>query len=241
MKREAKVELKSFHLPVILSLMLIMGMIAGTAYGQDLAIGKVAGPGPNPIPSYYYENDQFTYTITVVSTGTNNNVTITDVLPLEVDFVSSNPPVDGNPTVSYDAVAGRYTVTWNAGTVVDTQVTLDITVQIVTSPEGCIQICNQASVDSDESDPAVSNLECIDYRPSADLEVHKDIVFCDTAYHDPNLTPPDTGQWVGPFIEGQQLVFEVSVVNNGPTMPTTYRSTTCCQARIFRRPRVWSM
>jgi choice-of-anchor A domain-containing protein/uncharacterized repeat protein (TIGR01451 family) len=121
----------------------IQGAVATVTPQQaDLGVGKsLSNPAPNV-------GEQFTYTVSVVNGGpdTATNVTLEDVLPSQVTFVSASPSQG-----TYDPD----TRIWTVGTVeVATPKTLTITVQVASPGVGV----NTASVlHSDQFDPNAEN------------------------------------------------------------------------------------
>ena len=112
----------------------------------DLSVSMSAPAGAAP-------GSQFDYTIVVGNDGPVDatNVTLTDVLPAGVSYVSSNFPGAG-PTASCTEASG--TVTCALGTLLkNTTTTVTITVQVNTLGE----LSNTASVTADQPDPNPAN------------------------------------------------------------------------------------
>jgi len=156
----------------------------------DLSISKTHSPEP------VTAGEQLTYTLTIHNSGpsTAPSVVVTDVLPIEVSFVSATP--------SSGTCAGTTTLTCNLGSMSNGQ-TRTITVVVNVKPDtpnGAI-IVNNASVTSDALDP--DNGDNVDSSPatvqtSADLRIIK-------------TDSPD------PVIAGANLTYVLAVTNLGPS------------------------
>jgi uncharacterized repeat protein (TIGR01451 family) len=104
--------------------------------------------------------DQVTYTLTYRNTGEANatNVTINEPLPAGTAFVSCSDSC----TQSGDGSS----VSWSLGTVAPgASGSVTLTVRITTD-QGC-EICNVATIDSDQTSPLPSNQVCITIVPEA--------------------------------------------------------------------------
>ncbi|HRK72771.1 MAG TPA: SdrD B-like domain-containing protein, partial [Rhodothermales bacterium] len=143
-----------------------------------------------------------TFTISVVNKGPSNatGVTVSDVLPTGLQFVSANP------AAAYNAATGA----WTIGNVAVNQT---VTLQIVAKPTTTEQVRNYAQVatanetDIDSTPGNNSNTEddddavVLSTRPQIDLELTKTV----------NTTSPQLGGTV---------TFTISVVNKGPAPAT---------------------
>lgn len=101
--------------------------------------------------------DQITYTITVSNDGTAdaNNVVITDVLTDSLDFVSATVPV--TPTDQADGTT-LLLMTFASLPPQAQDIVVTLVVEVNAEGEGRTIVTNQASVDSDETDPVSSDL-----------------------------------------------------------------------------------
>jgi uncharacterized repeat protein (TIGR01451 family) len=159
----------------------------------DLALTKTDSPDPVLV------GGTLTYTLTVTNNGPNSatGVTLTDSLPANVTFVSSNPAA---PTCSQAAGV----VTCNLGTIAsgaNSVVTISVTPQAAAVPS----VTNSASVTAAEVDPNSANNTIISQtttvNPAADLAVTK-------------TDSPD------PVVVGNNVTYTVTVANNGPSQAT---------------------
>jgi uncharacterized repeat protein (TIGR01451 family) len=160
----------------------------------DLALTKTDSPDPVLV------GGTLTYTLTVTNNGPNSatGVTLTDTLPANVTFVSSNPAA---PTCSQAAGV----VTCNLGTIAsgaNSVVTISVTPQAAAVPS----VTNSASVTAAEVDPNSADNTNISQtttvNPAADLAVTK-------------TDSPD------PVVVGNNVTYTVTVANNGPSPATT--------------------
>jgi uncharacterized repeat protein (TIGR01451 family) len=160
----------------------------------DLALAKtVSDPTPNV-------GDTITFTVTLTDKGpdTATNVTVTDLLPAGLNFVSANPGAG----TTYDSVNGL----WTVGTVTTTAAqTLTLTAR-VDSPEART---NTATIShSDQFDPDSSNNQAsaTETPQQADLALQKSV-------NDPHPNVGDT------------ITFTVTLTNNGPDTATNAQVT----------------
>jgi len=164
------------------------GSATVTPQEADLVVGKrVSNPTPNV-------GDVITYTVTLANDGPNNatGVTLQDVLPAQVSYLSSTATVG-----SYDPA----TRTWTVGSV-PVGVTQMLTIMaLVTSPNP--QTNTAAISHSDQFDPDTSNnSNTASITPQqADLELTKIV-----SNPRPNV--------------GDMVTFTVGVTNNGPSAGT---------------------
>src|SRR5262249_9212040 len=108
----------------------------------DLAVTKTVS---NPTP---YFGDNVTYTVTLTDNGPNNatGVTVSDLLPAGLKFVSATPSQG-----TYDSTTGL----WTVGNVTQKQVlTFQVVAQVI-SPNA--QINTAAVASADQRDPNSSN------------------------------------------------------------------------------------
>ncbi len=110
--------------------------------GADMSISKVGSP------SAVSPGGALTYTLTVHNAGpaTATGVTVTDVLPATVGFVSAS--------ASQGACGGTTAVTCSLGTL-STGASVTVTIVVRAGPAGSLS--NTASVTANESDPDISN------------------------------------------------------------------------------------
>ena len=170
-----------------------------TPQQADLAVTKTVS---NATPNV---GDTITYTLTVANSGpdTATGVTVADLLPAGVTFVSSNP---GQGT--YDEVTG----VWTVGTVAAAATpTLTITVTV----NALNQIVNTATVDGDQFDPNLgNNTDSTSTDPqAADLALVKTV-------NDPT---PNVGD---------QITFTVTLTNTGPHSATGVQVTDLLPAGV---------
>jgi uncharacterized repeat protein (TIGR01451 family) len=160
-----------------------------TPQQADLAVGKsVSNPTPNV-------GDTITYTVTLTNSGPDaaTGVTLRDVLPAGVSFVSTS------------ATAGAFdpaTRTWTVGTVsVGATQTLTITVQVVSpNPQA-----NTAAVQhADQFDPNPAN----NTATSSETPQQADLVLAKTVS---NATPN----------VGDTVTFTITLTNTGPAAATS--------------------
>jgi uncharacterized repeat protein (TIGR01451 family) len=164
----------------------------------------VAGT-PDPTPA----GQPLTYVVTARNNGPSQafNVTVTDVLPLDVYFVSATPSTGTcsvKPTTNSITTVGNRTVTCALGTLaLNVQQTVTITVRPRTLLRG-LTIHDTASVSttSIESEPGSANnmatLTTMVGNPSLDLLVNK-------------------VESVDPVSVGDQTVYTITVNNTGPS------------------------
>ncbi|MDD3877889.1 MAG: gliding motility-associated C-terminal domain-containing protein, partial [Bacteroidales bacterium] len=151
----------------------------------DLAITKVSSANP------VLAGDTLTYTITVVNNGYSNaaNVTVTDILPVDLVFVSAT-------TTTGTWNAPLWTIgTLNSG---DTAVLTVITYVQAGTPNG-ITISNTATVSSTTPDPDGSN--------NSDTELTYVNAFADLA-----ITKTANNDTV---VAGENVIYTITVTNYG--------------------------
>ena len=139
-----------------------------------------------------YYNEIFTYTLNITNNGPDvaQNVTLTDILPKEVSFLSSNEP-------PYEIIDSNYTWTFPFIAIGETKT---ITIKVLVETTNIGTITNHAHVTSDTIDSSLANNNIsentyVDY--SAELSVIKT---CDT----------ETA------IAGDNLTYTINVTNHGP-------------------------
>uniref|UniRef100_UPI0026131A4C T9SS type B sorting domain-containing protein n=1 Tax=uncultured Aquimarina sp. TaxID=575652 RepID=UPI0026131A4C len=162
----------------------------------DLVIAKIVD---NAAPD---EGDTINYTITVTNNGpaAATNVSLTDVLPVGVTFVSANPAADYNSAIGV----------WNIGDILDGGVeTLIITATVDVGTSGDTITNTVTAVNLDQID---NNTTTDD--PSEDIIVNNevDLVVAKTV---DNATPD----------EGDTINYTITVTNNGPARATTVSIT----------------
>jgi uncharacterized repeat protein (TIGR01451 family) len=160
----------------------------------DLSLTKVPTAGP------YYVGQPLTYTLTVNNPGpsTATTVTLTDTLPVELDFVSVSP--------TPDCTEAGGVVTCNFGELTSTGT---VSATLVVSPNTSGTFTNTAQVTASTYDPDTTNNSAevqITANPSADL----------------SLTKVPTN---GPYYVGQPLTYTLNVNNPGPSTATTVTLT----------------
>ncbi|WP_429725827.1 gliding motility-associated C-terminal domain-containing protein [Aquimarina litoralis] len=157
----------------------------------DLVIAKTVDDGTPD------EGDTINYTITVTNNGpaTATNVSLTDVLPAGVTFVSSTPAAD------YNAAVG----VWTIGDLLDgdiTTLTLTATVDAGTSGDTITNTVTSVILDQVDNDTTADDLsEDIIVNNEVDLVVAKIV---------DNPTPD----------EGSNVTYTITVTNNGPAQAT---------------------
>ncbi len=134
--------------------------------------------------------ENITWAITVENLGPSDaaNVTIDDVLPPEVSFVSVDNP-------SCSEAAGTVSCAF-ATLALDNSVTVTVVAEVDPSVADGTTIANTATTDSDSSDP-VSDTETTDIRRESDLQITK--------------------QSDGDVVAGTSQSYTITVVNNGPS------------------------
>ncbi|MGP4038682.1 DUF7948 domain-containing protein [Gracilibacillus sp. D59] len=159
----------------------------------DLSIVKTDAPDPVLV------GENLTYTVTVTNNGPSpaTGVTIEDLLPTEVTFVSASPNCTFNPATN--------TVTCDIGNMAPGE---SETITIVVTPNQAGTIINIAMVSGNEEDPDPDNNVAIAVtsveqpgEPSADLTITK-------------TDMPD------PVLVGETLTYTVTAINNGPSPAT---------------------
>ncbi|RAJ80341.1 putative repeat protein (TIGR01451 family)/gliding motility-associated-like protein [Chitinophaga dinghuensis] len=152
----------------------------------DLQVKKVADKSTVDI------NGNVTFTITVTNNGASkaSGVTLTDVLPAGLTFVSASP-------ATYISGAG----TWDAGTM---NANTSKVLTIVTKATTVGTVTNTASVSGNEYDPIPgnnSNQAIVTIIPITDLAVNKTV----------DNSTPDVGT---------NVTFTITATNNGPSDAT---------------------
>jgi uncharacterized repeat protein (TIGR01451 family) len=137
--------------------------------------------------------DELDYVLRVTNAGPSDaqQVAVTDTLPANVSFVSAEAPC------TFDAPTR--VVTCQLGTLAPGTRELDLTVEVLSSATG--NVVNPASVTTTTDDPDLDNNDDEETTPigtSADLAIEK------SAGSDP-------------FIQGDEITFELEVTNNGPS------------------------
>ena len=155
---------------------------------SDLSIAKTDSPDPVGL------GQELTYTLIVTNHGPDTavNVIVTDTLPSEVTFVSAAPNGCNN---------NNGIVTCNLGSL-DKDATATVTIVVTPTAEGTIT--NNATVQSDATDPNPSDntaTETTEVRPPKPVS-------------DLSITKTDAPDPVG---VGQQLTYMLTVTNNGPS------------------------
>jgi uncharacterized repeat protein (TIGR01451 family) len=168
----------------------------------DVTITKFGSPSP------VSAGQDLTYTLTAPNSGPSAaaNVTVTDVLPLNVVFVSATPSAGScsvTPTAGTVTTTTSRTVTCNLGTVNNgAQRTLSIVVRPTTPTRGTTLV-NNASVSTTTVEPPVNNTNTTTLNtpvndPSLDLIINKT-------------------ESVDPLPLGSNTVYTVTVTNDGPS------------------------
>ena len=161
----------------------------------DLELSKTANPAA------VTQGGQTTFTLSLVNKGpkATTNVTVKDVLPAGVTFVSAAPSQG-----SYNNTTGIWTV---GNLAVNQTVTLQITVTANSNSQNCAEVATSSAVDLDSTPGNNSTTEdddacaSVTVTPRIDLEVTK---VAD------NMTPA----------QGGTVNFTVSVTNRGPSQAT---------------------
>ena len=170
--------------------------LAAGEYSASTDLKVTKDDTPDPVNA----GENITYTITVTNDGPGDasGVTLQDILPAGVIFVSSAPT---QGSCSEDSG----TVSCDLGTLaLDGSLTVDI---VVTAPSVAGSISNEVAVSGDETDPDNSNNSAIIDTlvllalPNTDLAVGK------------NDTPD-------PVNAGENITYTVTVTNNGPSDAT---------------------
>jgi uncharacterized repeat protein (TIGR01451 family) len=157
----------------------------------DLVVTKTDSPDPALV------GQPLTYTVGVQNSGPSSatSVSLSDALPAGVSFVSATPS-QGSPCTQS---AG--TVTCALGTIANAA---SASVQITVTPNSTGSITNTASASSPISDPNNSNNSASAatlVNPSANLSLTK-------------------GDAPDPVLQGQELTYNLSVSNAGPSSAT---------------------
>jgi uncharacterized repeat protein (TIGR01451 family) len=152
----------------------------------DVSIMKLADPDP------VYAGDLLTYTLTIENDGPSDalNVIVTDTLPGDVSFVSTDTPQQAGPNP----------LNWNLGTLTPGE-TRTIIVVVEVDSDHTAPIFNFASVGSTTPDPVPGNnsaVEPVSVQVQADLTIKK------------------TGS-ASPVLGGDTLVYTIEVYNAGPS------------------------
>jgi len=160
---------------------------------SDLFVTKTDSPDPAPVA------EDLLYTVQVGNNGPANatNVTITDILPGSVNYVSATPSQG-------TCAEGANTVVCNLGTVPAFGIA---TVDIVVSPTKTGTIVNQVTVSGDQDDPNTvndSNTATTSIVPKADMSITK------TASP---TSPPGVAA-------GELLTYHIVATNKGPSPAT---------------------
>ncbi len=155
----------------------------------DLALTKEATP--NPVAA----GDTLTYTLTVLNQGPSpaENVTLTDVLPSEINFVSATP--------DQGSCSGTTTVVCSLGTLPAGDSTV---VTIVVTPLTLGTLDNTATISTSTTDPVQGNNTAavqVSVTTRADLSIIK-------------TDSPD------PVVAGETITYTLTVTNNGPSVAT---------------------
>ena len=155
----------------------------------DLALTMSDSPDPVDV------GDDLSYDLTVVNNGPNaaTGVTLTDVLPAGLTFVSATP--------SQGSCSGTTTVSCNLGGLASGA---SATITIVVQPDNAGTLTNTASVAADQPDPAPA-----DNSATADTTVE--------APADLSLTISDSPD---PVTLGGDLTYTLTATNNGPNAAT---------------------
>ncbi len=161
---------------------------ATTAVDPAANLSIVKTDAPDPV----FVGQNLTYTIIVTNNGPSSAaaVTVTDTLPAGATYVSATP--------STGSCTGTSTVSCNLGTLANAA---SATVTIVVTPTTAGTLNNTASVSSTTGDPNMGNNSSstsTTVNPSANLSITK-------------TDAPD------PVFVGQNLVYTVTVTNNGPS------------------------
>ena len=159
----------------------------GAIEEADLSIAKSDNPDP------VIAGNNLLYTVTVTNNGPSDaqNVVVTDTLPAGVTFVATNGCAEspgGVPVCSLGTIAAGATDQYSIGVTVDADTLTG-------------NINNAASVTSDTTDPVPGNNsanEITTVQTQADLSIAKS-------------DNPD------PVIAGNNLLYTVTVTNNGPS------------------------
>jgi uncharacterized repeat protein (TIGR01451 family) len=162
----------------------------------DLAVTKTDSPDP------VVADGDLTYTIVVTNDGPDSaaNVTLNDVLPPEVTFISLNAPADWQTTTP--AVESTGTVTATNPTLTNGETaTFTLVVHVNPAAAGGSTISNTATVASASTDPAPEN-------DSATTTTQVQGAQADLAAS--LAASPD------PVVPGNDITYLIAVTNNGP-------------------------
>ena len=201
----------------------------------DLAlIKRIITPGP------YAIGQQITYQISVMNQGEVNSgdYEVTDVLPAELGFVSASPSATSVP-----AAGESGSIIWNATDLAPTEITtFTVVATIDSSPPAGSSIKNIAEItadsgDDDDSDPTddsgsddtfndddVTNDQDDNDQDDSDFE-NIDLAEYDLALIKRIITP-------GPYALGQQITYQISVMNQGAVNSGDYEVTDLLPAEL---------
>jgi len=184
-----------------------------TCIGGSANVGVAIADSPDPATA----GSNLTYTITASNAGPDpaTTVTVTDVLPVNVNHVSATP--------SQGTCSGTSTVTCNLGTIANGA---QATVSLVVQPTGTGAVTNTATVTTTSTDSV----------PGNDSATANTTVSTNAVPAIANLSPTTQAPGAGAFtltVNGSGLVAG-SVVNwNGAPRTTTFVSTSRVTAAIL--------
>ncbi len=184
----------------------------------DLAlIKRIVSTGPFAV------GDQITFNVVVMNQGQTNSgdFTVEDTLPAELTFVSANPAATTAPAVGTSGIVSWDSTNLAAGDMV----TFTITAELASIPATPIKNIAEITADSgndDDSDPADNsdeddtfNDDDVTNDQDPNDEDDSDFEFVPIAEYDLALIKRLVSP--GPFAVGDQITFNVMVMNQGQT------------------------